>query len=101
PSTNSDSASGKSNGRRLVSANAETKKMKNASVALNTFQASGHRPVVCCSTIALSEIFPESSNTGIVAMPMAISYDTICALERRPPNNAYLLFDDQPARTIP
>ena len=34
-------------------------------------------------------------------MPIAISYEIICALERRPPSSAYLLFDDQPASTMP
>src|SRR5687768_18276019 len=32
---------------------------------------------------------------------MAISYEIICALERRPPSSEYLLLDDQPASTIP
>src|SRR5688572_4835202 len=32
---------------------------------------------------------------------MAISYEIICALERRPPSSEYLLFDDQPASTMP
>src|SRR4051812_18933770 len=34
-------------------------------------------------------------------MPIAISYEIICALERSPPSSAYLLFDAQPASTIP
>ena len=34
-------------------------------------------------------------------MPIAISYETICALDRRPPSSAYLLFDAQPASTMP
>ena len=34
-------------------------------------------------------------------MPIAISYEIICALERRPPSSEYLLFDDQPASTMP
>ena len=34
-------------------------------------------------------------------MPIAISYEIICALERSPPSSAYLLFDDQPASTMP
>src|SRR3954447_2625167 len=97
----SDSASGRSKGSRLVSANAEIMKMKNASVQPKTFHANGHCPVVCCVTIALRETLPDSSSTGIVDMPSAISYDTICALERKPPSSAYLLFDDQPARTMP
>src|SRR6266508_5447393 len=33
--------------------------------------------------------------------PNANSYEIICADERKPPSIAYLLFDDQPARTIP
>src|SRR5215208_1762770 len=33
--------------------------------------------------------------------PSASSYEIICAEERRPPSIAYLLFDDQPASTIP
>src|SRR6266566_949420 len=45
--------------------------------------------------------FPASNRTGIVDIPIEISYDTICALERSPPSNAYLLFEDQPASTIP
>src|ERR1700675_4573473 len=44
---------------------------------------------------------PARRRTGIVAIPMEISYEIIWALERRPPSSAYLLFDDQPARTIP
>src|SRR5262245_54884779 len=34
-------------------------------------------------------------------MPIAISYDTICALERSPPSSEYLLFEDHPASTMP
>src|SRR5690349_18400278 len=97
----SDSASGRSKGNRFVSAKADTKKMKKAIVQPNTFQASGHCPEVCCATIALSETFPDINSTGIVDMPIAISYEIIWALDRRPPNSAYLLFDDQPARTMP
>ena len=52
-------------------------------------------------TIALSVTLPASSSTGIVDMPIAISYEIICALERSPPSSAYLLFDDQPASTMP
>ncbi len=37
----------------------------------------------------------------MVDMPIAISYDTICALERSPPSSAYLLFDAHPASTMP
>ena len=55
----------------------------------------------CCATIADSDTFPASSSTGMVDMPIAISYEIICALERSPPSSAYLLLDDQPASTIP
>src|ERR1051325_1487164 len=44
---------------------------------------------------------PARRRTGIVDIPIEISYEIICALERRPPSRAYLLFEDQPARTIP
>src|SRR5438067_985837 len=74
--------------------------MKNAMVRLMTFQLS-HGPTAWRSTIVLSDTFPMRSSTGIVDMPIAISYDTICALDRRPPRSAYLLFDDQPASTMP
>ena len=37
----------------------------------------------------------------MVDMPIAISYEIICALERSPPSSEYLLFDDQPASTMP
>ena len=37
----------------------------------------------------------------MVDMPIAISYEIICALERSPPSNAYLLLDDHPASTMP
>src|SRR6185437_10934032 len=97
----SDSASGRSNGRRFVSANAETRKRKNASVHRNTFQERRHAPDVCWATISLRETFPESSSTGMVAIPIAISYDTICALDRSPPSREYLLFEDQTASTMP
>src|SRR4051812_45192737 len=96
----SDSASGRSNGSRLVSANAETRKMSQAIVHVAAFQESG-ATVACCSTIRLSETLPASSSTGIVDIPIAISYETICALERRPPSSEYLLFDDHPASTMP
>jgi hypothetical protein len=34
----------------------------------------------------------------MIAMPIATSYETICALERSAPSKAYFEFDDQPAR---
>src|SRR5437762_12587460 len=96
----SDSASGRSNGSRFVSANADTRKMSQAIVQVAAFHEIG-AIVACCCTTSLSETFPARSSTGMVDMPIAISYDTICALERSPPSSEYLLFDDQPASTIP
>src|SRR5437867_10936469 len=96
----SDSASGRSNGSRFVSANADIRKMSHAIVHVATFHESGAIPA-CCSTMRFSETLPARSNTGIVDMPIAISYETICALERSPPRSEYLLFDDQPASTMP
>src|SRR4029078_13655654 len=72
-------------------------KMKNATVRLTTF----HPPHACWSMIELRLTLPASKSTGIVDIPIEISYETICALERRPPSSAYLLFDDQPAITMP
>ena len=74
-------------------------KTKNAIVQLITFQWSPHPP--CCCTIWLSETLPARISTGIVDMPIEISYEIICALERRPPSSEYLLFDDHPASTMP
>src|SRR5882672_8239053 len=45
--------------------------------------------------------FPARRSTGIVDIPSEISYDTIWALDLKPPSKAYLLFEDHPARTIP
>src|SRR5665811_1503941 len=50
PAMSSDSASGKSNGNRFVSAKAATRKMKNAIVRLHTF----HMLCDCCRTMELS-----------------------------------------------
>src|SRR5512146_791196 len=99
PATSSDSASGRSNGTRFVSANAATMNTMNAIVQLSTFQCSP-RPA-CCSTIRPSETFPARISTGIVDIPIEISYEIICALDRSPPRSEYLLFDDHPARTMP
>src|SRR5215467_11554373 len=37
-------------------------------------------------------------NAPISDSPIETSYETICALERKPPSKAYFEFDDQPAR---
>src|SRR6188474_2633641 len=40
-------------------------------------------------------------STPTIDSPNGTSYDTICAAERSPPINEYLLFDAQPPRMIP
>src|SRR5687768_9295447 len=100
PAMSSDSASGRSNGSRFVSAKAEIMKMIHAIVTVATPHDSG-ATAACCCTIVLSETLPASNSTGIVDMPIAISYDTIWADDRMPPSSEYLLFDDQPASTMP
>src|SRR3954468_3455193 len=40
-------------------------------------------------------------STPTSAKPIAISYETICAAERRQPRNAYFEFDAQPAMMTP
>src|SRR5436190_24235976 len=48
PAMSSDSASGRSNGRRLVSANAEIRKISQAMVHVATFHDSGPTLACCC-----------------------------------------------------
>src|SRR5580658_3799345 len=63
PATNSDSASTRSNGGRLVSAKAEMKKITNIGNSQNQYQPNRPHGVFCASTMAdrLSE--PTQSNT--------------------------------------
>src|SRR5688500_9708943 len=74
--------------------------MSQASVAVAACQESGPTVAWLC-TIWLSETFPARSSTGMVAIPIAISYVTIGALEGGRPGSEYLFFDDQPAGTMP
>src|SRR5215216_941106 len=66
PAMSSDSASGRSNGSRFVSANAATRKMKNEIVSDSTFQMC---MLACWFTIWLSVTLPDSNNTGMSDMP--------------------------------
>src|SRR5438876_1994637 len=72
-------------------------KMKYASDSGNTNQMD------CAwrATTAESVTLPASSSTATVLIPMAISYEIIWAEARRPPSSEYLLFDAQPASTMP
>src|SRR5690242_13508879 len=55
----------------------------------------------CPSTICVSDSELPSSSTLASASPYESSYEIICAEDRRPPSNEYLLFELQPASTIP
>src|SRR3954468_15676340 len=44
---------------------------------------------------------PQIISTPTIDSPNGTSYDTICAAERSPPINEYLLLDAQPPRMIP
>src|SRR5256885_15746785 len=50
------------------------------------------------ATIPDSERVRANIKPPISARPIDTSYETICALERRPPSRAYFEFDDHPAR---
>src|SRR5258706_8692753 len=95
PATSSASASGRSNGARLVSAKAVMMKMMKASGCWTTNHTRS-----CAWTISTSDSDPASSRTPTVDRPIASSYEIIWAEERSPPSSAYLLFDDQPASVI-
>src|SRR6185436_19357765 len=51
----------------------------------------------CAAMIPDSESVRANINAPISARPIATSYETICALDRSPPSNAYFELDDQPA----
>src|SRR6476659_204144 len=93
PATNSDSASGRSKGARLVSATMATANTKNASSPRGKNLNANQR---CCASCDCT--MPIMLNVPVVpalklvirtaeitANPMAISYDTIWALERSAP----------------
>src|SRR5438105_15044807 len=44
---------------------------------------------------------PQSISTPTIDNPNGTSYDTICAADRNPPINEYLLCDAQPPRMMP
>ena len=75
PATSSCSASGKSNGARLVSAMPATKKMKKPTGARNTYHAGtgttlkSHHTPACWSTISRSDSVLAITSTEARAMP--------------------------------
>jgi len=96
PETNSDSASGKSNGTRFVSAKAEIKNKKKLKNNGKTNQT-----LVWNKTISLKFNDPTHNSIVIIIIPIETSYETNCAAERKAPKKAYLLFEDQPDIIIP
>jgi len=96
PATNSLSASGKSNGVRLVSANAEIKKIRNK----------GNNGIIYQTLCWVSIIFiklndPFTKITVNTALLNINSYLIICAVLRKDPKKAYLELALHPANKIP
>src|SRR6266568_8507996 len=73
PATSSDSASTRSNGVRLVSASAETKKMTNIGNSGNQNQLNSPQCPFCASTMAVRLSDPTHKRTVIMTKPMETS----------------------------
>jgi hypothetical protein len=93
-----NSASGKSNGGRLVSAKLEIKNNINNGKKGNINPI----PILLCFK-PISNIFklPVYNTIGINNIPIDISYDTIWAVDLKPPKKAYLELLDHPDKIIP
>ena len=93
PAVNSDSASGKSNGARLVSATMAMAKMPKPIRPSGKNLKMNHSPCASCAcTMPIMLRVPVLWSLRLViritettASPMATSYETICALERSAP----------------
>jgi hypothetical protein len=91
PATNSDSASGRSNGGRFVSANAV--------IIINIHTGTNATTLliyICLYPILLIFRVPVSSITDIKVIPIDTSYDINCAIDLILPKTAYLELLDQP-----
>src|SRR5947209_7697745 len=73
PATSSDSASTRSNGGRLVSANAEMKKIMNIGNSGSQYQPSRPNRVFCASTMSVMRSEPTQSNTVMMTKPIETS----------------------------
>src|ERR1700688_5013985 len=73
PATNSDSASTRSNGGRLVSASAETKKITNIGSSRSQYQPRKPHGVFCASTTAVRLSEPTKSSTVMMTKPIETS----------------------------
>jgi hypothetical protein len=95
PATNSASASGKSNGVRFVSA----KQAMPKTTAIGRHGTMYHK-TSWLATIMIRLAVPANKIRVKRMMEKKTSYDTICALERKAPMKAYLLFELQPDRIM-
>src|SRR6185312_17505328 len=101
PATNSDSASTRSNGGRLVSASAETKNTTNIGNNASQCQSSNEFvrpslvpiPAFCELTMSVTFSEPTQRSTQMMTKPIETSYDTICAADLRLPMKGYFEFD--------
>lgn len=97
PATSSASASGKSKGARLVSANIEIKK-------INANGNNGKKNhIVWFWTYIIWFKFNELENSiiGIIIKLILTSYEIICETDRNEPNKAYFELELQPDNKIP
>src|SRR3954453_3534615 len=101
PATSSDSASTRSNGARLVSASAETKKITNIGNSGSQNQLNRPQLPSCASTIADRFSDPTHSSTVMITNTMETSWETTCAAEPSAARNGYFEFDAQPAMMMP
>src|SRR5262245_62377474 len=101
PATSSDSASTRSNGGRLVSASAETKKITNIGNSGSQNQLNMPYCPSCAVTISERLSEPTQSSTVMITKPIETSYDTIWAAERSAARKGYFEFDAQPAMMMP
>src|SRR6202790_3103333 len=97
PATSSDSASTRSNGGRLVSASAETKKITNMENSGSQNQLKRPQLPCCALTMSLRLSEPTHSRTVMKTNPIETSYDTICAAERSAARKGYFELEAQPA----
>src|SRR4029078_9722468 len=101
PATSSDSASTRSNGGRLVSASAETKKITNIGSSRRQKQLKMPYLPFCASTISERLSDPTQSSTVMITKPIETSYETICAAERSAARNGDFEVEAQPAMIDP
>ena len=97
PATNSASASVKSKGVRLVSANIEIKKI----IAQGNRGQKNQTILDWAITIFVKFNVPDNKIIGNIMRPIDTSYEIICAAERNDPKNAYFELLAHPAIIIP